>query len=357
MKQYKVGLLLLVGVFCLVLVACGKSGGSVNSSKEGESYELNLNFSASASSDFAKKVVEPWVQYVEEKSEGRIIVNAYSGAALGNLNSGYSDIEGGVYEAGFIIPGLHADTDMFPLTISDIPFLLQSPEIVPKVLKPYIGKYGTGISEDVTYLGVTSTDAYQIFGQKPIKSVADLKNKKISDSVAGRIELLKSLKGTPVSMANAELYESLERGITDYAIYTGVGAIGYKFDEVTKWMTKIDMGVSVMPFYINSDFLKSLPEDLQELMLNDLGPEFNELCTNMYSETAGVNIGKYEENVSADGGGVYVPTETEIDEWRTPIKKQMEDWVTEANKRGYDGQAMMDYYVELLTAEGVPVPQ
>ncbi len=360
MKKHKFWLLLLLGIFSVVLVAC-EDTSTANSSEgakdDGKTYEFNLNYSASASSDFSKKVVEPWVQYVEEKSEGRLKVNAYSGAALGTLNSGYADIKGGVYEAGFIIPGLHADTDMFPLTIGDIPFLLRSPDIASKVLKPYIEKFGTGISDEVTFLGVTSTDAYQIFGQNPIKSVSDLKNKKISDSVAGRIALLKSLHGTPVTMSNADLYESLERGITDYAVYTGVGALGYKFDEVTKWMTEVDMAVSVMPFYINSDFVNSLPKDLQELMLNDLGPKFNELCTDMYSEMSKVNIGKYEELASAKGGGVYVPTEEEFAEWKAPIKKQMEDWVAEANKRGYDGQAMMDYYVELLKAEGVTVPQ
>lgn len=363
MKKQKYLLFLLVSLCTLVLVACGgdkaNSGEkevSGDSSDSGETYELNANFSASASSDFIKQVAEPWAEYVEEKSEGRIKINVYSGAALGSLSSGYADIEAGVYEVGFIIPGLHSDTDAFPMTIGDIPFLLQSPDIVPKVLGPFIEKYGQ-ISEDVTYLGVTSTDAYQIFGQEPIKSVSDLKNKKISDSVAGRIELLKTLNATPVSMSNADLYESLERGITDFAVYTGVGAIGYKFDEVTKWMTKVDIAVSNMPFYINTDALESLPQDLQDLMLNDLGPKFNQLCTDMYTATATKNIGTYEELVGANGGGVYVPTEAEFAEWKAPIKKQMEDWVAEANKRGYEGQAMMDYYVELLESAGVEVPK
>lgn len=352
-RNYMLGFAL--SAMTLMLAGCGDSGESAGA--EGEEYEFNLNFSASASSDFAKQVVEPWTEYVNEQSDGRITVNAYSGAALGSLASGYADIEGSVYESGFIIPGLHTDTDMFPLTIGDIPFLLRSPEIVPEVMGPFIEKYGSDISDEVTYLGVTSTDAYQIFGQEPLKSPADLKNQKVSDSVAGRIELLKSLGATPVSLANADLYESLERGITDYAVYTGVGALGYKFDEVTDWMTKVDMAVSVMPFYINTSFLESLPEDLQELMLTDLGPKFNELTTDLYVEMPEINIGKYEEIVAEDGGGVYVPTDAEIAQWMEPIKAQMDAWVKEADKRGYNGQEMMDYYVELLEAEGVTVPK
>lgn len=364
MNKRKLWLVMLGALLSILLVACNSddagsstANGGADADDDGKVYEFDANFSASASSNFIKDVAEPWAAYIEEKSEGRLKANIYSGAALGSLSSGYADIEAGVYDVGFIIPGLHADTDMFPNTIGDIPFLLQDPELVPKVLGPYIEKYGREVSEDVTYLGVTSTDAYQLFGSEPIKSVADLKNKKVSDSVAGRIELLKSVGAVPVSMSNADLYEALERGITDYAVYTGVGAIGYKFEEVTKWLTKADMAVSVMPFYINTEFLNSLPQDLQDLMLNDLGPKFNELCTEMYVTTAVKNIGIYEEAVAKNGGGVYEPTEQEFAEWKAPIKKQMEDWAAEASKRGYDGQAMLDYYIELLEAEGVVVPK
>lgn len=353
MKTRKLGMYLSGAMLSILLVGCS----SADAGSDSDVYEFDTNFSASASSDFIKQVAEPWAEYIEEKTDGRLKANIYSGAALGSLSSGYADIEAGVYDAGFIIPGLHADTDVFPTTIGDIPFLLQSPDLVPEVMGPFIEKYGMDISDDVTYLGVTSTDAYQIFGEEPIKSVGDLKNKKVSDSVAGRIELLKTLGAVPVSMSNADLYEALERGITDYAVYTGVGAIGYKFDEVTKWMTKADVAVSVMPFYINTDFLNSLPEDLQELMINDLGPKFNELCTEMYINTAVKNIAKYEELVAKNGGGVYEPTEQEFAEWKAPIKKQMEDWAAEATKRGYDGQAMVDYYTELLETAGVDVPK
>lgn len=352
MKKNNFSLLLLLGVISIFLAACGNA--EADSSKK---YELNFNYSASASSDFTKQVVEPWIKSVEEKSDGRLKVNPYSGAALGGLGSGYADIEASVYETGFIIPGLHTDSDMFPLTIGDIPFLLRTPDLVPKVLNPFIEKYGMDISKEVTYLGVTSTDSYQLFGNSPLKSPADLKSQKVSDSVAGRINLLKNLGATPVSLSNADIYESLERGITDYASYTGVGAMGYKLDEVTDWMTKLDMTVTVMPFYINTAFLDSLPEDLRKLMVEDLGPEFNKLCTDMYTAMADKNIGVYEDAVKKHKGGVYVPTESEIQAWKMPIKDQMADWVKEANKRGYAGQEMMDYYVKLLEDAGVEVPK
>ncbi|MEK3937098.1 TRAP transporter substrate-binding protein DctP [Sporosarcina sp. FSL W7-1349] len=358
MKKKNLVFLLVLTLFGVLMAACGGGDDAPNASADSsKTYEFDLNVSASASSTFVKEVAEPWAEYVEEKSDGRLKVNVYSGAALGSFSTSYADIKGNVYESGFIIPGLFTDTDLFPLTIGDIPFLLQSPEVAEKVLTEYINEHVTEISDDVTFISVTSTDAFQIFGKEPMKKASDLKHNKISDTVAGRIELFKTLGATPVSMTNTELYESLERGITDLSVYTAVGALGYKFDEVTNWMTKVDLAVSVLPFFVSTEFLDSLPEDLRDQFITDIGPKYTQLATEVYTNDAEASIAKYEELVSDRNGGVYIPTEEELKEWKAPIKKQMDDWVAEANKRGYDGQAMMDTYVELLKNEGVIVPE
>ena len=109
---------------------------------------------------------------------------------------------------------------MFPLTIADTPFLIENPKVAEKVLTKYIDKLMKDKIDNAVFLGASSTDSYQIFGNEPIKSAKDLKNKKISDSVIGRINLYKKLGATPVTLTNADLYESLERGITDLAVYT-----------------------------------------------------------------------------------------------------------------------------------------
>ena len=109
--------------------------------------------------------------------------------------------------------------------------------------------------------------------------------------------------------------------------------------------------------YINGDFFDSLPKDLQNQFLTDIGPKFTHLATELYSKQAKESIAAFDKSQKAKDGGVYVRTETELATFKEPIKQQLKDWVKEANKRGYDGQGMMDYFVELLRAEGVEVPQ
>jgi TRAP-type transport system periplasmic protein len=340
----------------LTLAACGGVQG--NTTEDGSKvYELNLNVSAAPTSPFNENVAKPWAEYVEKETDGAVKVNVFPSAALGSLSTALDDINAGVYEAGLVPPGLHVDTVLFPLTIADTPFLVNSPEIAQKVLTQFVDKFMKNTFVDGTFMGISSTDSYQIYGTKPIKSVKDLDKQKLSDSVAGRLELFKELGAVPVSLANTELYESLERGVVDSVSYTAVGANGYKLDEVAPYMTKIDLAVSTLPFVINTNFLDSLPEDIKQKFIDDFGPEYSDLMTELYTTSAEESIKTFEANAGEKGGGVYVPSEEEMKDFKAPVKKQMDAWVKEADKRGFNGQEMMDYFVELLEAEGVKVPK
>jgi TRAP-type transport system periplasmic protein len=356
MKLKKIFGMLAISVSLITLSACGstKSSAKEDSSKV---FELNLNVAASPTSAFNKNVAVPWAEYVEEQTDGVVKVNVFPSAGLGTLNTAFDDITAGVYEAGMVPPGLHMDTPLYPLTIAEIPFLVNSPEIAQKVLTKYVDKFMKDAFVEGTFMGVSSTDPFQIFATKPIKSVKDIENLKISDSVTARINFYKSLGAAPVSVTNTELYESLERNVVTAASYTAVGASGFKLEEVAPYMTKIDFAVSIQPFLMNTGFLNSLPKDIKKQFIEDIGPKYADLITELYTNGAEESIKTYEETVKKQGGGVYVPSEQEMKEIKEPVKKQMEAWVKEADKRGYKGQEMMDYFVGLIEAEGVKIPK
>ncbi|WP_404328309.1 TRAP transporter substrate-binding protein [Mesobacillus maritimus] len=356
MKMKKILGVLVLSITFLTLAACG--GVESNTTDDGSKvYELNLNVSAAPTSPFNVNVAEPWAEYVEKETDGVVKVNVFPSAALGSLATSFDDVNAGVYEAGLVPPGLHVDTDLFPLTIADTPFLVNSPEVAQKVVTQFVDQFMKDSFVEGTFMGVSSTDSYQIYSTNPIQSVEDLNNQKLSDSVAARLELFKQLGAVPVSLDNTALYESLERGVVDSVAYTAVGANGYKLSEVAPYMTKVDLAVSVLPFFINTNFLDSLPEEIKQQFVDDFGPKYADLMTELYTSSAEEGIKIYEEAVKDKGGAVYEPTAEEMEEFKAPVKKQMENWVNEANKRGYNGQEMMDYFVELLESAGVQVPK
>lgn len=366
----KNNLLVVIGLLLVMLIitACGESSSDKTNDNNNNSdntaekpakvYELDYNLAAAPTSAFSVNVAYPWAEYVNEKTNGAVKINIYPAAALGTLGTSFSDINGRVYEMGQVPPGSHADTDLFPLTIADVPFLLNSPGVAHRVLKSYVEEF---MSEDVftdsTFLTVSSTDAFQLYGKKVVKSPEDLKNEKVSDSVKERITLLQTLGAVPTSLANTEIYESLERGIVDFSNYTAVGANGFKLDEVTTNMTKLDIGVSVLLFLINTEFYESLPEEIQTQFMEDFAPKYAEMATELYTNNAEEGIQIYEEKVKEKGGSVYIPTEEEMNEFKKPVREQMNEWANRADERGYDGQAMVDFYLDLLEKEGVSLPE
>ncbi|MFM1653795.1 TRAP transporter substrate-binding protein [Brevibacillus sp. B_LB10_24] len=350
----------MLGLFSalFLLAGCSSSEGTSGATgSTGKVYELNLNVSAGPVHPFTKNVAEPWAEMVEKETNGIVKVNVHPSAALGQLSSAYEDIKSGVYEAGQVSPGRHVDTDIFPLTIGDIPFLIESPAVAEKVLTNFVHKYMQDVFVEGTFMSISATDSFQVYSRKPIHTVADLQNMKIADTAAERIALLKELGSVPVSINNTELYESLERGIVDGVAYTSVGANGYKLDEVAPYMTKISLGATNLMFMINTDFLESLPEDIRKMFIEKFGPEYSHLVTKLYTEKAAEAITTFEDKVKAKGGEVITPTEEEMKAFKAPVKKIMEEWVQKANKRGYPGQEMMDYFTSQLKAEGVAIPE
>ncbi|MFA8440135.1 TRAP transporter substrate-binding protein [Pueribacillus sp. YX66] len=359
MKKNIIFTISMVLISILLLSACGnKSNDSASSDGNGEVHEINFNISASPTSSFTKDIVEPWVDYVEDKSDGRIKVHVYTNAALGSLATGYEDIQNRVYELGMVSPGRHAETEIFPLTIGDLPFALTTPEVANMVLSKFIDEY---MAEEDSFgngtpLTIYATDAWNLYSKEPVETVADVKGKNISDSVPERLDLLKDWGASPVNLANTELYEGLERGTVDKVMYTSVGAQGFNLHEVSPYMTKLNVGGTVQLLLINSDFLNSLPEDLKTMFIEDFGPKFGELGVESYTTQAESAIKEFEEMVKDSGGKVIEPSEEAMEEFRSPAVDIAQDWVGKAKARGYDGEAMLEFYNEALEEAGVESP-
>jgi TRAP-type C4-dicarboxylate transport system substrate-binding protein len=77
----------------------------------------------------------------------------------------------------------------------------------------------------------------------------------------------------------------------------------------------------------------------------------------LYTQNAEESIAIFSENVKVDGGEVINPSEEELIAFRAYAKPIMDDWVQRANDRGYPGQEMMDYFVDLLKEQGVIIPE
>ncbi|WP_017379055.1 TRAP transporter substrate-binding protein [Paenisporosarcina sp. TG-14] len=356
-KLYMILSLLLISI--LILSACGEdesTNESVNvSADKGEVIELDINNWTSSTHHYAYNVFEPWKELVEEKTDGRVIVNIYHGSALGKSSTVYQDVSGGLYDLGLIVANYFYDTGFFPYTIGNLPFAFEGPEEAENILQEFGDKYAKKDLTDIVVLGPTATDGYDLFSTKPIKSVADLEGLKMRVNGKSEIAFVKSLGGVPVSLATEDTYEGLQKNTIDTAFYTPIGAVGLKYYEPAPHITKLAVSVTPIIPIINKDFYESLPDDLKIIFDEELNPKLTELITASYETELQSSHKKLEELVSERGEFINLSDE-DIENFKLLGEEAWTTWIKDANEKGYPGEEMAEYLFKLLEEAGYPIP-
>ncbi|WP_284035539.1 TRAP transporter substrate-binding protein DctP [Neobacillus sp. 114] len=351
-------ILLLIGL----IVGCGKEEASNSknvSSKKGSSdkvYELNVNNWAPSTHHYAYNVYEPWKKLVEEKTNGRVKVNIYHGSALGKSTSVYQDVKGGLYEVGVAVTSYFPDTDLFPYTIGNLPFAFNDAEEASKVLKKFGEKYANeSLSKEFIVMNPLTTDPYDLFSSKPIKSIDDLKKTKMRSSSNSETTLEKAIGAVPVTISTDGAYEGLQKKQIDSTFYTPIGSVGLKFYEPAPYITKVHSSVMPVIPIMNKSFYESLPDDLQKIFDKELNPKLSELLIKSY-ETEVENAYKTLEEKLKDRGKIITLSDKEVQRFKEAGKVSWDEWIEEANKKGYPGQEMVDELIKIMAAEGLPKP-
>lgn len=342
----------------LALLGCGNSANKTSSEKNSgeEVYKLSFNVQIPATHKFHTDVVKPWADLVEKETNGRVQIEIYNSGALGTLATAYDDIKGGVYDIGYVSPGLHLDSNLYPLTIGDLPFGITDSGVKARVLGKLKDKYMKDAFNESTLLSISSTDSYQLYSKEPVESIADVKDNKIIVQGAERIETVKGWDAVPVSLGLEQIYESLEKDTVDQTTYTSVGALGLKLYEVAPYLTKIDLGATTLVFLLNSNSLKKMPDDLQKLFVEELGPKLGEMTGEMYKNQADSAMKEYGEQVKSQGGKVITLDGAKLKEFKKPSKKIWDAWAEEGNKKGYPGNEILEEFKTLIKDEGGALP-
>jgi len=240
-------------VATLLLVGCGSETGgnpvgndkSTNDKANGEiqkKIEFNLGHTNSTDNHyhaFAVKLAE----LVSEKSNGSITINVFPQSQLGGEVSMFQGIREGSVD--MLIAGQSALTNTVKeLAVMDLPYLFDSVEQANKVLAGDVGKkYLDLLSDyDAKGLGYLSVLQRNVYSNKPINSLADLKGFKIRTAQApAYMKAYEILGAQPTPMAFSEVYLSLQQGVVDGGEGSPDNYVYDKMVEVAKFynMTKI----------------------------------------------------------------------------------------------------------------------
>ena len=212
-----------------------------------------------------------WLKkYLEEKSGGRLKVGVFPAGQLGKIPRQIEGIQLGTQEAFNIPPGFFIGIDQ-AFMVTDAPGVFD--DILHQhraVNHPSFRDKFMRLAEKKGFIGnfVWSCGDTSVATLKPFKTLEDMKGRKIR-VLATPLEraVIQKLGATGVPMPYTEVLPAMQRKVIDGVRSAVIVMFPSKFWTVAKHLTLTGMGHISCGQWLSVSWLKSLPNDLRELVL------------------------------------------------------------------------------------------
>ena len=261
MRITSIRTLLLTMVLCLGLGASAASAAMT----------LKLGTVTPAVGDRLIEACEIFKKYVEEKTNGEIIIDLYPASQLGGEREMLEGLQMGMVEMAALTNGPFPNFSK-DILVFDIPFIFPSEEIAHKVLD---GPFGDRLREivfkdtGVRCLGFAE-NGFRHFTttKKPIRVPDDMKGLKIRVMEnPAHMAMIRELGAIPTPMAFAELYTALAQGVVDGQENPTSLISSMRYYEVQKHMTLDGHLYCPYLFMVNENIWKQMTPDQQKIVM------------------------------------------------------------------------------------------
>jgi TRAP-type transport system periplasmic protein len=280
MKRKVISMLLAVTLVMTTLSGCGfdevkkettQDTSEVSSGVDTSAAELIIKVSngASESSPGVQAQISTFKTIVEEKSEGRIKIEVYSGSQLGDDTKGTEAVRAGDLEA--------VNTSTAPLvglvpelSIFDIPFLFDSNEMADEVISGEIGEYLDAKLEEKGLINLAwNENGFRDLTNsvKVVKSPEDLKGLKIRTMENKyHLEAWELMGASPTPMSWSEVFTALQQGTIEGQENPIPNFYSTRIQEVNEYITTTNHIYSPFLLLFSKEKFDGYDEETQTIL-------------------------------------------------------------------------------------------
>ena len=303
-----------------------------------EPIELKLSIDLPEGTDIATAAGK-MAENIAERTNGQYIVTVYAGGTLTSQSQLFSMLSAGAIEMGESPIEYQADADM-RFTAVQLPFLFNSIEANYKFIQLINEKLFNDILAEkfnVMPIASFSSGIQEYCGtDEAVQTLDDWKGKLIWTANPMAASTASALGGSPVSLEFWDGYPALQKGTVDAGIsLLPLGVLIFQWYDAIQNITVANIFGSTSNIYINLDVFNSMPEDIQEIFLD----EAKKLELEMQAIHAEYHV-KVLEELQDLGVTVYVLPEDERARWIEATESVREEYFNQLDPA--DAQIIKD---------------
>ncbi|WP_371056773.1 TRAP transporter substrate-binding protein DctP [Rhodosalinus sp. K401] len=284
-----------------------------------------------------------------ERSDGRIEVDLNFSNALGGPNEIIPLVGASAIGLGGIVTGYHFGELPFAGLTNAVPATFEADSVLDITETLYAENETIQAEFDrlnLKPLVLRHLPQYTLLCTEPVRTMDDLRGKKVRSYGAFIPQMLEALGAIPVNLGMPEMYESLQRGVVDCVYWTRSLTVPFKLHEVAKYMSDLDLGaINAVTLFTSQDNWNSWSPETRALFM-EVAAEAKAMSLPMTQEVEaaalevmranGVEVIEFEEKDAA-----YAAVPDMLTLWVEQISERFPDLAEEAAGTANDVRQMM----------------
>lgn len=268
-------------------------------------------------------VFMPWAEEVSKASGGALKIEVFPGGVLGRSPlQQLKLVQDGVADLTWTVPG-YTPGRFDDCEVAELPFLINTATEGTLAMSRLHAKGMLAGFDDIKLMLIGTVPANNVHSRTPVKTLADLKGKRLRIGSSQIAKLAEALGAVPVQIGGNQVAESLSRGVIDGSLNEWNFVATFKIDEVVSHHLVAPMGtVAVMVPMLKSRYDALSPQAkaaLDKLSGDALARRFGGVVDKAGDAT--------RERVSKSGKNtVTVLQGAEVEAWRKAVEPVSATW-------------------------------
>lgn len=243
----------------LVALALGAAGSAAAQT------ELKFSTFVPPTHGFVVDVLEPLGKEVEKMSGGRVTVRVFAGnSPFGKVENQADQVKQGVVDLAFGLNGIPGGRYL-RTSIMEFPFVAESADSASKALWAMLPG---ALAEDWKEFKVVALHCHNpgLFHTRarPLKTIEDVKGLRMRAPNPPTQALLAHLGATPVGMPPGQVYENLEKGVIDGAVFPWDAIKGFRLENALKYHLDARVYTACFHLVMNPARFRALAPEVQK---------------------------------------------------------------------------------------------